>query len=131
MSYFLDCEYCGVRFEAKRPHARFHNDECRKANHDREHGSSSEAGGERVLGSLKQPTDTARLLTALRARGPVGIHSHEIRRLGISGNPSQRVKELEEDGHQIEHRREHKGRRPGVRYRLLADAGAEPISEAA
>jgi len=64
-------------------------------------------------------TDNERLLTAPRARGPVGIHSHEIRKLGISGNPSQRISELEEAGYSIEHKREHKGRRPGVRYTLV------------
>jgi hypothetical protein len=72
------------------------------------------------------PTDCEKVLTALRARGKAGIHSHEIRRLGFSGNPSQRVTELEEQGFEISHVREHKGRRPGIRYLLIA----EPSSRA-
>jgi hypothetical protein len=78
---------------------------------------------------LKEPTDAERLLLALRARGEVGIHSHEIRKLSISGNPSQRVADLEALGHRIEHTREFQGRRPGVRYTLVAEA--EQLSEAA
>jgi len=68
-----------------------------------------------------EPTDCERVLAVLRARGKSGIHSHEIRKLGLSGNPSQRVRELEAQGFEISHEREHKGRRPGIRYRLVAE----------
>lgn len=73
-------------------------------------------------GRIKQPTDNERLLIALRARGATGIHSHEIRKLGISGNPSQRISELEEQGFEISKVREHKGRRPGTRYTLVGSS---------
>lgn len=41
----------------------------------------------------KEPTDCERLLEWAERMGPVGIHSHDARKHGFSGNPSQRIKE--------------------------------------
>jgi hypothetical protein len=68
-------------------------------------------------------SDRDRLLTLLEEAGPAGIHSHEIRRRGISGHPSQRAKELEEQGYPIRREREFVGNRPGVRFFLEESAG--------
>lgn len=87
--------------------------------------------GERVLRVVKEPTDCERLANFLRVRGPAGGHSHEIRRLAISGNPSQRVADLEAQGFVIEHQREFKGRRPGMRYVLVAEPQSTPQARAA
>lgn len=66
-------------------------------------------------------TDAARILQRLR-RGPV--HTTELRREGYSGNPAQRVAELEAAGHRIHHERTpwkdaHGKTRPGTTYTLL------------
>jgi len=76
----------------------------------------------------REPYDRDRILIALKARGSQGVHSHEIRRLGLSGHPSMRISELEDRGYEIEHTREHKGRRPGVRYMLVSEP--QSVSEA-
>ena len=68
-------------------------------------------------------SDRDRLLTLLEEAGPFGIHSHEIRRRAISGHPSQRAKELEEQGYPIRREREFVGNRPGVRFFLEESAG--------
>lgn len=130
MTYALHCAGCGDPFEAKRPHARYCSDACR-ARHWKGTGSDRpHPDGERVLRVVKGLTDCERLGLILRLRGKKGIHSHEIRKLAISGNPSQRIADLEEQGFEIEHRREHKGKRPGVRYVLVAEP-KQTLAEAA
>lgn len=68
-------------------------------------------------------TDRDRVLARLR-RGPV--HSTEIRRSGLSGNPSQRIAELRDLGHHITAEskpwKDANGkRRPGTLYTLTLD----------
>lgn len=73
---------------------------------------------------MRPTTDTERVLEALRAAGGRGLHSHDIRRRGLSGNPSQRMSDLQDLGYVIEAQRENVGRRPGTRYFLKRDVGA-------
>lgn len=63
-------------------------------------------------------TDAKRMLALLEAH-PRGVHSHELRRLGISGNPSQRAADLEAQGHEIERKREFRNGRNGTLYKLV------------
>jgi hypothetical protein len=67
-------------------------------------------------------TDADRLLSLLLERPAYGMHSHDIRRYGISGNPSQRIKDLEARGYSFSKERENRGKRPGTRYKLI-DSG--------
>lgn len=60
-------------------------------------------------------TDSRRLWKLASERGTEGIHSHECRRLGISGNPSQRSKDIA-DHVAFWTRREARNGRPGARY---------------
>lgn len=71
-------------------------------------------------------SDKEKLLALLRERGPEGIHTSELRRRGVSGNPSARREDLIADGYSIRSEREsYRGRdgktRPGARFTL--DAG--------
>lgn len=111
---------CGASLAGMRADAVYASEACKKR---------AQRATSRDKAGTGQPTDTQRLLIALQARGPKGIYSHEIRKLGISGNPSQRVADLEALGYEIDHRREHKGRRPGVRYTLTAEP--QSLAEAA
>jgi hypothetical protein len=125
-----DAEFC--RPEHKSAH---HNEQRRSQGTtakrlDPASGPESDGSGQildlseaRSARPLQQPTDCQRLLIALRARGPAGLHTHEIRKLGISGNPSQRAADLEERGYELRRKREHKGRRPGVRLFLVSEPG--------
>ena len=62
------------------------------------------------------------VLRMLRAAGPVGVHTFELRAAYV-GNPSQRVSELEDEGHVIRHTRERlRGSAVGTRYVLVTDA---------
>lgn len=79
----------------------------------------------------------AYLLRRLQEAGSHGLHSWELRYEGI-GNPSQRVTELEAEGHVVEHRSEPRDGCPGQRYVLVFDAErtvgdlpARPATEAA
>lgn len=56
----------------------------------------------------------ARLMWKLAAR-PGGVHSHDARRLGITGNPSQRAKDIA-DHVPFWTVRERRNGRPGSRY---------------
>jgi hypothetical protein len=67
-------------------------------------------------------TDAQRLWVLLRRAGSEGVHSHDIRAEGISGNPSQRAKDVTSKGQQVFTAREPRGKRPGSRYWLAADA---------
>lgn len=68
-------------------------------------------------------TDCERFLAALREAGPQGLHSHDARRQGLSGNPSQRAADLEAKGYAIRRQRENRGKRPGVRFFLVGSVG--------
>lgn len=68
-------------------------------------------------------TDTDRMIALLRERGARGAHTSELRRLGISGNPSQRRKDAIAQGYEISSERESfigagGKRRPGARFVL-------------
>jgi len=90
-------------------------------------------------------SDRLRFLRALEEAGRAGLHSHDVRRRGISGHPSERARELEAQGVKIRRERENVGRRPGVRFfleggvkpgerepaRLFAAPANEPVSNSA
>ena len=70
-------------------------------------------------------TDKDKLLALLRNRGAEGVHTAELRRMGVSGNPSQRRLDLLADGYEIASEREsYRGAdgktRPGARFTLTA-----------
>lgn len=69
-------------------------------------------------------SDKLRLLQAFRDAGSTGLHSHDIRRAGLSGNPAQRVIELRLEGHVIEGEVEWRNGRNGKRWTLTHDAAA-------
>lgn len=73
-----------------------------------------------------QLTDREAVLHALRKAGDAGVHSHDLRRGGYSGNVSERVRELRRHGYELRVEREHRGRRQGVRITLTGD-GPAPI----
>lgn len=75
-------------------------------------------------------SDWARILKALQEAGPRGLHTHDIRQILFSGNPSQRIKELEsQHGCTILHKREPRNGRPGCRYILVGPPGAGGSTE--
>jgi hypothetical protein len=64
-------------------------------------------------------SDTQRLYELLQAH-PEGVHTHDLRRRGISGNPSQRASDAEElYGVQIERITEFRNGRNGKRFKLV------------
>ena len=63
-------------------------------------------------------TDTDRILELLKEHG--SVTSYELRVQGFSGNPSQRMNELRERGHEIDAERFHREGRPCCRYKLRA-----------
>jgi len=64
------------------------------------------------------------VLRMLRAAGPVGVHTFDLRKNFI-GNPSQRIAELEAEGHVIRHTRERlRGSAVGTRYVLVEDVAS-------
>lgn len=74
-------------------------------------------------------SDTAFLLDLLRERGAAGIHTSELRRMGASGNPSQRAADCERI-YGVTIRRETEWwtdargkRRNGSRYTLISEPG--------
>lgn len=67
-------------------------------------------------------SDTDTFLTLLRRSGPHGVHSHYARKAGISGNPSQRAKDLADRGLAVATKREHLNGRNGSRYWLAEHA---------
>lgn len=131
------CRYepCSKEFTPNHPRQEFCEPTCRANQHYVDHPEKGRGVRRGALQSVaappKEPFDRDRILTALKARGSQGIHSHEIRRLGLSGHPSMRVSELEERGYEIEHHREHKGRRPGVRYVLVSEPDSVTEAKAA
>lgn len=72
--------------------------------------------------------DRDRILELLRERGEQGLSSYEIRTMGLSGNPSERYRELVAAGHEIHaeatHRVDaHGKKRPMTIYRLAGGDG--------
>lgn len=63
-------------------------------------------------------TDAQRFYVMLRDAGPSGVHSHRVRHMGLSGNPSQRAKDIASHGVEVWTARENRGKRPGSRYWL-------------
>lgn len=64
-------------------------------------------------------SDTERMYKLLKERGPRGAHTHELRSMGYSGNPSQRVADIEAKyGVTVQRERESRNGRQGSRYRL-------------
>jgi hypothetical protein len=61
-------------------------------------------------------SDKLRFLQRVKDAGPRGVHSHDIRREGISGHPSERARELEAEGHPIRRERQFVNGRNGVRF---------------
>ena len=68
---------------------------------------------------MKVRSDRERILDKLRLVNGVGLTTFEIRRSGLSGNPSQRINELRDEGHTIEAHPHREGRRQGKRYVLV------------
>jgi hypothetical protein len=60
-------------------------------------------------------TDARKLWCILNEAGPEGAHSHDLRALGITGNPSQRLKDIASEGISVFKLREPRGKRPGIR----------------
>ena len=73
-------------------------------------------------------TDARRFYVLMRDAGATGVHSHDIRRLGCSGNPSQRAKDIVDHGVDVSTRREAVGRRPGSRYWLAEHAPDDAVA---
>jgi hypothetical protein len=63
-------------------------------------------------------SDTMRMLSLLRDYREAGVHSLDVRGYGVSGNPSQRAKDLVDRGYSIVTKRERRGKRNGSRYWL-------------
>ena len=63
-------------------------------------------------------TDSQRMWQLLNRSQGRGMHSHELRAAGISGNPSQRAKDITSKGQQVWKLREPRNGRPGVRFFL-------------
>lgn len=73
-------------------------------------------------GRTGRKTDTDKLVELL-LQNPSGVHTHDLRRRGISGNPSQRATDAEEKyGIKIERTRESRNGRPGSRFTLIGEA---------
>ena len=70
---------------------------------------------------MQKLSDRDRILRLLEQEGTVD--TFRLRREGYSGNPSQRIRELKEDGHEIATERfvRPDGRR-GARYTLIHEA---------
>lgn len=67
-------------------------------------------------------TDARKMWTLLRDAGETGCHSHDLRRQGITGNPSQRAKDIASKGVAIWTAREPRNGRPGSRWWLAEHA---------
>lgn len=66
-------------------------------------------------------SDRERTLDFLRERGGIGVTSFELRRFGITGNPSQRIRELRDEGYVISQVPYAEAHRQGRRYFLELD----------
>lgn len=66
----------------------------------------------------KRPTDKDRILMLLKREG--SVDTFRLRREGFSGNPSQRIRELKDAGHEITSERfTRPDGRSGARYTLI------------
>lgn len=64
-------------------------------------------------------SDTDLMYRMLRQAGPRGCHTLDLRREGVSGNPSQRAADIEAKyGVTVDREWENRGRRRGKRFRL-------------
>lgn len=71
--------------------------------------------------------DTRILHRLLVEREDAGVHTHEARGRGISGNPSQRAKDLATQGIEVRKRREYHSGRNGSRFWLAKWAPADAV----
>lgn len=62
--------------------------------------------------------DTRLFYALIRESGHAGFHSHEARRRGVTGNPSQRAKDIVSKGFPLWTARDSRGGRPGSLYWL-------------
>lgn len=74
-------------------------------------------------------TDARKMYVLLREAGPTGVHSHDLRSSGTTGQPSQRAKDIASNGVPLATKREARGKRPGSRYWLahFAPPDATPV----
>lgn len=71
-------------------------------------------------------SDTDRVYRLLRERGARGVHTHELRTMGYSGNPSQRAADIEAKyGVEVQRERKSRNGRPGSVYRIVGSS-ADP-----
>ena len=70
-------------------------------------------------------TDTDRILELLQEHG--SVTSYELRIWGFSGNPSQRMNEFRDRGHEIEPTRFSREGRPCCRYTLKSSGDASSL----
>lgn len=145
MSETRTCDQCGKRLITQRAGARFCGKDCNNAWHNEQRrrdtatdkhltpakraqntssGELRDISEARKRAAVKEPTDCDLIALALKVAGPKGLHSHTIRRRGLSGHPSERIRELQARGYEIDHVREFKGHRPGVRYVLVSEPGS-------
>jgi hypothetical protein len=150
MSESRACDQCGKHLITQRAGARFCNKDCSNAWHNKQRrrdratdkhltpgsgpqntsmGEVRSIAGARKRAAVKAPTDCQLIALALEVAGPKGLHSHTIRKRGLSGHPSERIRELQARGYQIDHIQEFKGHRPGVRYVLISSPGSS-VNEA-
>lgn len=67
-------------------------------------------------------SQTRTLYRLLKAAGPRGVHSLDLRREHQMGDPSRRIADLEEKGYRIRHIPQKRGKTNGTRYILLGPA---------
>ena len=72
-------------------------------------------------------TDAQRMYILLRDSGLRGVHSRDLRVGAVSGNPSQRAKDIVGNGAAVSTRREANGKRPGSRYWLAECAPPDAV----
>jgi hypothetical protein len=77
----------------------------------------------------RELNDTRLMWKLMNEAGTAGKHSHDLRREGVTGNPSQRAKDITSKGFPVYTVAERRGRRPGSRYWLeeYAPDHAHPV----
>jgi hypothetical protein len=63
-------------------------------------------------------TDAQKLWCLMHDAQAAGVHSLDVRRQGVSGNPSARAKDIVSKGHAVWKAPERRGKRPGIRLWL-------------
>lgn len=132
-----DLPGCGNEFAADPPERRYCSDAYRTADWKRRNGygrTASErarnAGNGAVVARLPHRDDDEPqadyVLRCLCLRREAGVHTFELRRQFV-GNPSQRIADLENAGHEVVHgeREQLNGQAYGVRYWLAQFAPAK------